>query len=149
MVPEKQHEKVKILVCITSQQSQKQMIIKTHQQKTKNKRGMVGGGVGINVDTHTHSTDWLLHILRVGGLWITVQFKIRRYNQADCPHIISQQTVHVHARSVRTKPDTTGWQKTKWSRSHLKRGRGCRNGQPARFCRHPVLSDQRGCDGRR
>lgn len=69
-------EKVKILVCITSQQSQKQMIIKTHQQKTKIKRGIGErqGGVGVNVDTHTHSTDWLLHILRVGGLWITVQF---------------------------------------------------------------------------
>lgn len=119
MVPEKEHEKIKILVCTTSQQSQKQ-IIKTHQQKLK---GMGGGGMGVNVDTHTHSTDWLLHLLRVGGLWITVQFKIRRYNQADCPHIISQQTVHVHARSVRTRPDTTGWQKTKWSRSHLKRTR--------------------------
>lgn len=121
-------------------------MIKTHQQKTKIKRRMGGGGV--NVDTHTHSTDWLLHLLRMGWLWITVQFKIRRYNQADCPHIISQQTVHVHARSVRTRPDTTGWLKTKWSRSHLKRTRLSKP-TASMFLppSHPVRSA--GCHGRR
>lgn len=36
-------------------------------------------GRGVNIDTH--STDWLLHLQ--GGLWITVQVKIRQ-----------QQTVH-------------------------------------------------------
>lgn len=36
-------------------------------------------GRGINVDTHTHSTDWLLHLQGgVEGLWITVQVKIRQ-----------------------------------------------------------------------
>lgn len=33
-------------------------------------------GRGINVDTH--STDWLLHLQGVEGLWITVQVKIRQ-----------------------------------------------------------------------
>lgn len=40
-------------------------------------------GIGVNVDTH--STDWLLHLQRVEGLWTTVQDKIRQ-------HI--RQTVH-------------------------------------------------------
>lgn len=38
-------------------------------------------GRGRNVDTHTHSTDWLLHLQWGGGvegLWITVQVKIRQ-----------------------------------------------------------------------
>lgn len=35
-------------------------------------------GRGINAYTHTHSTDWLLHLQGVEGLWITVQVKIRR-----------------------------------------------------------------------
>lgn len=44
--------------------------------KTINRGGRMGWG--INVDTHTHSTDWLLHIQGVEGLWITVQVKIRQ-----------------------------------------------------------------------
>jgi len=35
----------------------------------------MGGG---NVDIHTHSTDWLLHLQGVEGLWSTVQVKIRQ-----------------------------------------------------------------------
>lgn len=62
----------------------------------------MGGEVN---DTHAHSTDWLLHLPSMGGLWITVQLGIRPYNQADSPHIIQQLTAHVHARSVHTIPD--------------------------------------------
>lgn len=45
---------------------------------TENKNQKRGVGRGVNVDTHTHSTDWLLHLQGVEGLWFTVQVKIRQ-----------------------------------------------------------------------
>lgn len=61
--------------------SKQRMTIKTTHIKLKSeKKGGGSGQRGVNVDTH--STDWLLHLQGVEGLWITVQVKIRQQNQA-------------------------------------------------------------------
>lgn len=50
------------------------MTIKTTNIKQKCRGGVWAGGV----NNDTHSTDWLLHLEGVEGLWITVQIKIRQ-----------------------------------------------------------------------
>lgn len=100
-------------------------------------------GRGVNVDTHTHSTDWLLHLQGVEGLWTTVQDKIRQQ---------IRQTVHTSSHNnqyifmpVLYTPDLTrpDGLKLHGTDSHLwvtaLSGR-----PPTCFCCHPILSDPLG-----
>lgn len=67
-------------MCTTFQQSQ------TKNDRITNKKQISGKGLRVNAYTHTHSTDWLLHLQGVERLWITVQVKIRQQ---------IRQTVHI------------------------------------------------------
>lgn len=67
-------------MCTSFQQSQTKMT-GLQTKKTNSWRG-----AEVNAYTHTHSTDWSLHLQGVVGLWITVQVKIRQR---------IRQTVHI------------------------------------------------------
>lgn len=105
----KEHGK-KTLMCATLFSSFKtEDYNQNHQHKTKiQKEGMVGGR-GANIYTHTHSTDWLLHLQgwRVSGSL----YRLRSDNKSGRLSTHHPTTTNTFSCPICTQkgPDTTGW----------------------------------------
>lgn len=120
-------------------------ISKQRMIKTTNKNKTQGGGVGrgINVDTHTHSTDWLLHLQR-GWRDSGSLYRLRSDNKSSRLSTHHPTTTNTSSCLFCMHETWHNWMAlNNMDRSHLLRAQ-LSSRPPTCFCCHPILSDPRG-----